>query len=38
LYFAAVHCVRAGVSLATVEAMLDRRALRITRRKGDAKQ
>src|SRR5690606_2038950 len=37
LYFALVAATRAGVSLARVEAELDRRALAITRRKGDAK-
>ena len=37
LYFAAVALQRAGVSLSEVEAELDRRALRLTRRRGDAK-
>ncbi len=37
LYFAAVAMVRAGVSLADVVGELDRRALRVTRRGGDAK-
>ncbi|MCP4246747.1 MAG: phosphoribosyl-ATP diphosphatase [bacterium] len=36
-YFAAAALARAGVSLADVEAVLDRRALRLTRRSGDAK-
>ena len=37
LYFALVAMTRAGVSLAEVEAVLDRRAQRVTRRRGDAK-
>jgi phosphoribosyl-AMP cyclohydrolase / phosphoribosyl-ATP pyrophosphohydrolase len=37
LYFALVALVRAGADLSDVEAALDRRALRLTRRKGDAK-
>lgn len=37
LYFAAVAMMRAGVSLADVAGELDRRALRVTRRGGDAK-
>ena len=37
LYFTAVALARAGVSLAQVEAELARRALRVTRRGGDAK-
>ena len=37
LYFAVVAMTRKGVPLAAVEAELDRRALRITRRGGDAK-
>ena len=37
LYFASVALQRAGVSLAEVEAELDRRALRLSRRRGDAK-
>uniref|UniRef100_A0A6A7G9U1 Histidinol dehydrogenase-domain-containing protein n=1 Tax=Hirondellea gigas TaxID=1518452 RepID=A0A6A7G9U1_9CRUS len=36
-YFAAVICARSGVKLADIEAQLDRRTRRITRRKGDAK-
>lgn len=38
LYFAFVAMARGGVSLADVEAELDRRALRLTRRPGDAKK
>ena len=37
LYFTLAHLVRADVSLADVEAELDRRALRVTRRPGDVK-
>ena len=37
LYFALVAMVRAGVPLADVETILDRRSLRTTRRPGDAK-
>lgn len=37
LYFALVACARAGVGLADVEAHLDRRALKLARRPGDAK-
>lgn len=37
LYFALVACVKAGVSLSDVEAHLDRRALKVRRRQGDAK-
>jgi phosphoribosyl-ATP pyrophosphohydrolase/phosphoribosyl-AMP cyclohydrolase len=37
VYFALVAAARAGVSLAEVERLLDRRALALTRRKGDAK-
>lgn len=37
LYFASVALARAGVSLSQVEAELDRRALRLSRRGGDAK-
>ena len=37
LFFALTKCVANGVSLADVEAQLDRRARKITRRKGDAK-
>ena len=36
-YFAMVAMVRAGVSLDEVSAVLDRRSLRVTRRRGDAK-
>jgi phosphoribosyl-ATP pyrophosphohydrolase len=38
LYFALVAMVRAGVPLADVETILDRRSLRTTRRPGDAKE
>ena len=37
VYFALVAMVRAGVSLAEVETVLDQRSLRVTRRPGDAK-
>jgi phosphoribosyl-ATP pyrophosphohydrolase/phosphoribosyl-AMP cyclohydrolase/histidinol dehydrogenase len=37
LFFAMTKCVANGVSLAEVEAQLDRRARKISRRKGDAK-
>lgn len=37
LYFLSVAMRRAGVTLEQVEAVLDRRALRVTRRPGDAK-
>lgn len=37
VYFTTVALTRAGVSLAEVERELDRRALRVTRRPGDAK-
>jgi len=37
LYFALVKCIKNGVSLADVEACLDRKAQAITRRSGDAK-
>ena len=37
MYFTLAHMVRAGVQLADVEAELDRRALRVTRRPGGAK-
>jgi len=37
LYFAAVAMERAGVGMADIGRVLDRRALRITRRRGDAK-
>jgi phosphoribosyl-ATP pyrophosphohydrolase len=37
LYFALVALVRGGASLAEVEAVLDRRALKLERRPGDAK-
>lgn len=36
VYFASVICARAGVEWHEVETMLDRRSLRIRRRKGDA--
>ena len=38
IYFALTSALRAGVSLADIERELDRRALRVTRRRGDAKQ
>ncbi|MBX2796824.1 MAG: phosphoribosyl-ATP diphosphatase [Myxococcales bacterium] len=38
LYFAMVAMVRGGVGLEAVEAELDRRALRVRRRRGDAKE
>lgn len=38
LYFALVRCVAAGVTLAQVEEQLDRRALKISRRPGNAKE
>ena len=38
IYFALVAMARAGVDLADVERELDRRALKITRRPGDAKE
>jgi phosphoribosyl-ATP pyrophosphohydrolase len=38
MYFAMVAMARAGVSLADVETILDRRSLRTTRRRGDAKE
>ena len=37
LFFAMTAMARAGVSMADVERVLDRRALRTTRRAGDAK-
>ena len=37
LYFTLVSALKAGVDLATIEAELDRRALKVTRRPGDAK-
>ncbi len=37
IYFAMVAMVRGGASLAEVEAMLDARSRKVTRRKGDAK-
>jgi phosphoribosyl-ATP pyrophosphohydrolase/phosphoribosyl-AMP cyclohydrolase/histidinol dehydrogenase len=37
MYFACVAMVRAGVPLEQVERELDRRALRVSRRPGDAK-
>jgi phosphoribosyl-ATP pyrophosphohydrolase/phosphoribosyl-AMP cyclohydrolase/histidinol dehydrogenase len=37
LYFAMVRCVAAGVSIADVEACLDRRALKVSRRPGNSK-
>ncbi len=38
IYFALVAATKAGVSLRDVERELDRRALKVTRRKGDAKE
>jgi phosphoribosylformimino-5-aminoimidazole carboxamide ribotide isomerase len=38
LYFSLVAMARAGVDLAAVEAELNRRSLKVTRRKGDAKE
>ncbi|MFW5966357.1 MAG: phosphoribosyl-ATP diphosphatase [Persicimonas sp.] len=38
LYFALVAATKAGVSLRDIEDELDRRALKVTRRKGDAKE
>jgi len=37
LYFTLVALARAGASLSEVEAELDRRALQVTRRPGEAK-
>ena len=37
LYFAFAKCVAAGVSLADIESNLDRKSMKTTRRKGDAK-
>jgi phosphoribosyl-ATP pyrophosphohydrolase / phosphoribosyl-AMP cyclohydrolase / histidinol dehydrogenase len=37
LYFALVRCAKAGVSIADVEAHLDRRTLKVRRRAGDSK-
>ncbi|WAR52901.1 hypothetical protein PtB15_2B329 [Puccinia triticina] len=37
VYFALARCVAKGVSLRDIEATLDRRALKVSRRKGDAK-
>ncbi len=37
VYFALVAAARAGVDISQVESVLDRRALKVTRRKGDAK-
>ena len=38
LYFALVKCVSAGVGLREISKVLDKRSLKITRRKGDAKK
>ncbi|KAK4058514.1 trifunctional histidinol dehydrogenase [Microbotryomycetes sp. JL221] len=38
LYFALTKCVGAGIGLKEVAAVLDKRALKVTRRKGDAKK
>jgi phosphoribosyl-ATP pyrophosphohydrolase len=38
LYFASVAMARGGVTLAEVERELDRRSLKVTRRRGDAKE
>ena len=37
IYFALVACARAGVPLTAVTSVLDQRAFKVTRRKGDAK-
>ncbi|KAL7420488.1 trifunctional histidinol dehydrogenase [Cryptotrichosporon argae] len=37
IYFALARCVRKGVSLKDVERALDKKSLKVTRRKGDAK-
>lgn len=37
LYFALARCIRAGVSLEDVERSLDKKSMKVTRRKGDAK-
>jgi phosphoribosyl-ATP pyrophosphohydrolase/phosphoribosyl-AMP cyclohydrolase/histidinol dehydrogenase len=37
IYFALVKCVGAGVGLKDISSILDKRSLKITRRKGDAK-
>ncbi len=37
LYFALVRCAKARVSIADIEAHLDRRTLKVRRRPGDAK-
>ena len=37
IYFALARCVKHGVSLKDIERSLDRKALKVTRRKGDAK-
>ncbi|CAO1618191.1 unnamed protein product [Sympodiomycopsis kandeliae] len=36
-YFALARCIRAGVSLEDVERSLDKKSMKVTRRKGDAK-
>lgn len=38
LYFAMAYCVRSGVRLADIERSLDIKSMRVTRRKGDAKE
>lgn len=38
LYFALVRCADAGVTIADVEAHLDRRALKVQRRRGEVKK
>ena len=38
LYFALTKCVAAGVSVKDIENSLDQKSLKVTRRKGDAKQ
>ncbi|HAU41871.1 MAG TPA: hypothetical protein DCW50_07475, partial [Gammaproteobacteria bacterium] len=38
IYFAMVAMARAGVRMTDVEKELDRRALKVTRRRGDAKE
>ncbi|KAI3620217.1 hypothetical protein CBS9595_002184 [Malassezia furfur] len=37
LYFALAKCVQSGIGLAEIEHSLDRKSLKVTRRKGDAK-
>lgn len=37
IYFALTRCIAAGVTLADIEHSLDKKAMKVTRRKGDAK-